>query len=66
MDNDTLFNIFKTAILEEHKSYEFYLKAARDSTNVEAKKLFEDFAVSESNHEHALEELYRNLRQGPE
>lgn len=63
MDNDTLFNIFKTAIMDEHKSYEFYLKAASTATNVEAKKLFEDFAAQELKHEHDLEKLYRTLRQ---
>lgn len=63
MDNDTLFDIFKKAILDEHKAYEFYLKAASATTNGEAKKLFEGFAAQELKHERALEELYKTLRQ---
>jgi len=62
MDNNTLFNTFKTAIMEEHKAYEFYLKAASSTTNEEAKKLFEGFAAEEMRHVHALEELYKNLK----
>ncbi len=62
MDNDTLFNTFKMAIMEEHKAYEFYLKAAGATTNAEAKKLFEGFAAEELAHEHNLEELYKRLR----
>ena len=63
MDNDTLFDIFKTAIINEHKAYEFYLKAARDTDNMEAKKLFEQFASVELKHEHDLENLYKSLKQ---
>ena len=62
MDNDTLFEIFKTAIINEHNAYEFYLKAARDTANVEAKKLFEQFASTELKHEHDLEEIYKSLK----
>ena len=62
MDNDTLFEVFKTAILNEHNAYEFYLKAAKDSVNVEAKKLFENFAATELNHRTELEELYKKLK----
>ena len=62
MDNDTLFEICKTAILNEHNAYEFYLKAARDTDNKEAKELFEQFAVSELKHEHSLEDLYKALK----
>jgi rubrerythrin len=62
MDNDTLFNTFKTAIMEEHKAYEFYLKAAGATTNEEAKKLFEGFAAEELSHVRSLEELYKSLR----
>jgi rubrerythrin len=63
MDNNTLFEIFKTAIISEHKSYEFYLKAAKETDNAEAKKLFEQFASVELKHEHGLEELYKSLKQ---
>jgi rubrerythrin len=62
MGNDDLFDIFKTAILNEHKSYEFYTQSARDTTNMEAKKLFEDFAATELKHERALEDLYKSLK----
>ena len=63
MDNTTLFDVFKSAILNEHKSYEFYLKAARETDNAEAKKLFEHFAEVELKHEHSLEQLYKSMKQ---
>jgi rubrerythrin len=63
MDNETLFQVFKTAIMNEHNAYEFYLKAARDTDNTEAKKLFEEFASAELKHERDLEELYKSLKQ---
>ena len=62
MDNDTLFNIFKKAIVDEHNAYEFYSKAASTTANEEAKKLFERFAAQELKHERDLEELYKTLR----
>ena len=61
MDNEPLFKIFKKAIYDEHASYEFYLKAAADTTN--AKELFLKFAAIERSHENALEELYRTLKE---
>ncbi|OGW33661.1 MAG: hypothetical protein A2X58_12925 [Nitrospirae bacterium GWC2_56_14] len=63
MDNDTLFDIFKIAIINEHNAYEFYLKAAKDTTNEEAKKLFEQFAATELKHERSLEDFYKSLKQ---
>jgi rubrerythrin len=62
MDNQTLFEIFKTAIMNEHNAYEFYLKAARDTDNANAKKLFNQFASAELKHEHELEDLYKSLK----
>lgn len=62
MDNDTLFEVFKKAIVNEHNAYEFYLKAAKDSVNAEAKKLFENFATTELGHRTQLEELYKTLK----
>lgn len=62
MDNDTLFDIFKTAIINEHNAYEFYLKAAKGTGNMEAKKLFESFAATELGHRGQLEELYKTLK----
>jgi rubrerythrin len=62
MDNDTLFEVFKTAIVNEHNAYEFYLKAAKDATNLEAKKVFEEFAATELGHRTDLEELYKTLK----
>lgn len=62
MDDDTLYNIFKMAIEKEYAASEFYRKAAKDTTNEEAKKLFEKFAVSELNHKNELEELYNALK----
>jgi rubrerythrin len=62
MDNDTLFEVFKTAIVNEHNAYEFYLKAAKDSTNLDAKKIFEEFAATELGHRTDLEELYKTLK----
>ena len=62
MDNDILFEVFKTGIMNEHNAYEFYLKAARDTDNPDAKKLFEQFAAAELKHEHDLEDLYKSLK----
>lgn len=62
MDNDTLFDVFKAAIINEHNAYEFYLKAAEGAVNREAKKLFEDFAATELGHRTKLEELYKTLK----
>ncbi len=62
MDNETLFEVFKAAIINEHNAYEFYLKAAKNSANTEAKKLFEDFAATELGHRTQLEELYKSLK----
>ncbi len=62
MDKDTLFDIFKTAIYNEHASYEFYRKAAEEATNLEAKSLFEKFSAIERGHQAALEELYKTLK----
>ena len=62
MDNDTLFDIFKLAIVNEHEAYEFYRKAAADTSNAEAKALFERFAATELSHKTGLEELYKQLR----
>ncbi|HLE40800.1 MAG TPA: ferritin family protein [Nitrospirota bacterium] len=62
MDNETLFEVFKAAIVNEHNAYEFYLKAAKDSSNIEAKKLFENFAATELGHRTQLEELYKTLK----
>jgi len=62
MDNDALFEIFKTAIINEHNAYEFYLKAAKDAANIEAKNLFENFAATELSHRTKLEELYKTLK----
>jgi rubrerythrin len=62
MDNDALFDIFKTAIYSEHEAYEFYRKVAAEATNLEAKSLFEKLAAIEKGHQAALEELYKTLK----
>jgi len=62
MDNDTLFEVFKTAMVNEHNAYEFYLKAAKDAVNVEAKNIFEKFAATELGHRTELEKLYKTLK----
>ncbi len=62
MDNDTLFEVFKVAIINEHNAYEFYLKAAKDTANIEAKRLFEKFAAMELSHRTELEERYKTLK----
>jgi rubrerythrin len=62
LDNDALFDVFKTAIMSEHESYNFYLKAAETTSNAEAKRLFEQFAAVELKHERELEALYRTLK----
>ncbi len=62
MDNDTLFDIFKIAIVNEYEAYEFYRKAAEGAVNIEAKKLFENFAATELGHKASLEKLYETLK----
>jgi rubrerythrin len=62
MDNETLFEVFKTAIINEHNAHEFYLKAAKETRNAEARKLFENFAATELGHRTQLEELYEALK----
>lgn len=62
MDNETLYEVFRTAILNEHEAYEFYLNAANSTANVEAKELFRKFAAVELKHEQDLEELYKQLK----
>ncbi len=63
MDNDTLFEVFKAAIVNEHDAYEFYQKAAKNyANNVEARMLFEKFAAVELRHKQDLEELYKSLK----
>ena len=63
MDRDTLFEVFKKAIVAEHEACEFYTRAAAETSNGEAKKLFESFAATERNHKSTLEELYKSLKQ---
>ncbi len=62
MDIETLFDIFKIAIDKEREAYEFYSKAAATTSNPEAKKLFEEFANVELQHEKKLKEKYAALR----
>jgi rubrerythrin len=62
MDNDTLFEIFKKAIYNEDAAHDFYTKAAAQTTNKDAKTLFEKFATMELSHRTALEDLYRTLK----
>jgi rubrerythrin len=62
MDNDTLFDVFKKAIVHEFEAHEFYKKAAANTQNAEAKALFEQFAMTELNHKRALEDLYASLK----
>ncbi|MEK6652420.1 MAG: ferritin family protein [Nitrospirota bacterium] len=62
MELETLFDIFKVAIDKEHEAYEFYSKAAATTSNIDAKKLFEEFAQVELHHEKRLKEKYAELR----
>jgi len=63
MDIETLFNTFKIAIDNEHEAYEFYQNAAANTSNIDAKKLFEEFAQVELQHEKRLKEKYAELRE---
>lgn len=62
MELDTLFNIFKIAIDKEHEACEFYQNAAATTSNIDAKKLFEEFSQVELHHEKRLKEKYAELR----
>ncbi|MCX5716947.1 MAG: hypothetical protein NTW44_01290 [Nitrospirae bacterium] len=63
MEIDTLFDIFKIAIDNEHEAHEFYKNAATSTLDSDAKKLFENLAVVELQHEHLLEEKYRDMKE---
>jgi len=62
MDKDALYEIFRKAMYDEYAAHEFYLKAAADTSNKEAKELFTRFAAIELGHRMELEKLYRTLR----
>jgi len=63
LDREGLLNIFKLASEKEREAQEFYLKAAADTSDPEAKKIFEEFAQTESRHEQVLIEKYRKSRE---
>jgi len=63
MEQEKLFEIFKIAIDKEHEAYEFYTKAAQNTKDTEAKALFEKFALVELEHEKALQDKYRKMKE---
>lgn len=63
MEEDTLFDIFKIAIDNERQAHEFYKNAATSTLDPDAKKLFEDLAVVELQHEKLLQEKYREMKE---
>ncbi|MFZ3066505.1 MAG: ferritin family protein [Nitrospirota bacterium] len=63
MEQEKLFEIFKIAIDKEHEACEFYTKAAQNTKDAEAKTLFEKFALVELEHERALQETYRRMKE---
>ena len=62
MDREELFKVFKKAIDDEEKAYEFYLKSAQSALEPEIKKTFEALAKDELYHSEKLKEKYRELR----
>ena len=62
MEREELFAVFKKAIDDEEKAYEFYLKAAENALEPEIKKTFETLAKDELYHSEKLKEKYRGLR----
>ena len=63
LDREGLLSIFKLGAEKEREAQEFYLKAAADTSDPEAKKIFEEFAQIERHHEQVLIEKYRKLRE---
>lgn len=63
MKREDLFDIFKIAIESESEAFEFYQKAAKNTTDPESKKLFEEFALMEESHLTKLKDRYRKLRE---
>ena len=63
IDRENLFDVFKIAIDKENEAYQFYLKAAENTSNPDVKKLFEEFAKVELSHEQKLKDKYRELRE---
>jgi rubrerythrin len=63
MEIDTLFDIFKIAIDNEREAHKFYKRAATSTSDPDAKKLFEDLAVTELGHENLLQEKYRDMKE---
>lgn len=61
MDSEDLFNIFKMAIENESEAFGFYQKAAMNTSDLESKKLFEEFARGEEYHLNRLKDRYREL-----
>ncbi len=64
MERRTLFNIFKMAIEDERKAYNFYLTAAANTYDPAVKEIFEDLAQTEFSHEARLREKYKQLIEG--
>lgn len=64
MDKEELFRVFKKAIEDEQKAYDFYMKAAAGTQDPEVRKTFEDLAKTELRHSEILEEKYQELRGG--
>jgi rubrerythrin len=63
LDLEGLVNIFKVCAEKEPEAQEFYLKAAADTSDPEARKIFEELAQTEHRHEQVLIEKYRKLRE---
>jgi rubrerythrin len=62
MEREKLFKIFKQAIEDEERAYDFYLKASESASEPEIKKTFKDLARDELYHSERLKEEYKKLR----
>ncbi|MCL4477383.1 MAG: hypothetical protein M1508_14375 [Nitrospirae bacterium] len=63
MDAPALFDIFKIAIENERATHNLYMHAAADAPDAYTKKLFEELAAMELNHEKKLEKCYKELKE---
>ena len=63
MERETLFDIFNIAIENEASAAAFYQNAAKNTSDTESRKIFEEFARMETQHLNRLKERYAELRE---
>jgi rubrerythrin len=64
MNTSPILELLKTAIDIERSGHDFYLKAAKTTTDINGKGIFSELADDEINHRKLLEKQYRDLSRG--